>query len=300
MDTNETNNNYYVEPEPEHRSGSGKFWLIGGALALALGANGYLIVRSNHLSDELAAIRDGNTAQFAKMNQSAAASDEDYRDRFDKLSQSINDVHSSAASAHTALKRFQADEKKANDDFSQKLDAQKTDFGGQLSTLSSDTSSKFSQVTTDVGGVKTDVDGLKTQVADDRTQLEQHTADLKRVVGDMGVMSGLIATNGKDLDALRQLGERNYYEFSVAKNQKQVRVGNVTLALKKVDQKHNRYTIDVMADDKLVEKKDRTTNEPIQIYVSGARQPDEIVVNTVQKDTITGYLATPKVTVSRR
>ena len=108
------------------------------------------------------------------------------------------------------------------------------------------------------------------------------------------------STNGKDLDALRALGERNYYEFSVSKGQKQVRVGNVTLAVKKVDPKHNRYTLDVMADDKLVEKKDRTLNEPIQIYMSGARQPEEIVVNAVQKDTISGYLATPKVTLSRR
>jgi hypothetical protein len=298
MDTNETNNEYYVEPEP--KAGSGKFWLIGGALALALGANAYLIVRSNNLSEELAAMRAGNTAQFAKVNQAAATSDEDYRGRLDQLSQSINDVHSSATNAHTALKKFQADEKKAKDDLSQKIDAQKTDFGGQISTLSNDTNTKFSQVTTDVGGVKTDVDGLKTQVADDRTQIDQHAADLKRMVGDMGVMSGLIATNGKDLDALRQLGERNYYEFSVAKGQKQVRVGNLTLALKKIDPKHNRYTLDVLADDKLVEKKDRTINEPIQIYVSGSRQPEEIVVNTVQKDTITGYLATPKMTISRR
>ncbi len=299
METNETNNNYYVEPEPK-KSGSGKYWLIGGALALALGANAYLVVRSNHLSDELASVRDGDSATFAKMNQAAAASDEDYRDRIDKLSQSISDVHNSASSAHTALKKFQADAKKADQDLTQKIEEQKSDLGGQLSTLSSDTNNKISQVSTDVGGVKTDVDGIKTQVADEKTQLDQHTADLKRVVGDMGVMSGLIATNGKDLDSLRALGERNYYEFSVSKGQKQVRVGNVTLAVKKVDPKHNRYTLDVMADDKLVEKKDRTLNEPIQIYMSGARQPEEIVVNAVQKDTVSGYLSTPKVTLSRR
>jgi chromosome segregation ATPase len=257
-------------------------------------------VRSNHLSEELAAVRDGNTAQFSKVNQAAAASDEDYRDRFDKLSQSITDVHSTATSAHTAIRRVQADDKKAADDLSQKIAAQKEDLGGQLSTLSADTSTKINQVSTDVGGVKTDVDGIKTQVADERTQLDQHSADLKRVVGDMGVMSGLIATNGKDLDALRALGEKNYYEFSLAKGQKQTRVGNVNIALKKLDTKHGRYTLDVMADDRLVEKKDRTVNEPIQIYVSGARQPDEIVINAVSKDTVSGYLATPKVTVSRR
>ena len=65
--------------------------------------------------------------------------------------------------------------------------------------------------------------------------------------------------------------------------------------LKKTDPKKNRFTIDVIADDKTVEKKDKTINEPVQLYVGGARQPYEIVVNEVKKDTITGYVAVPKV-----
>ena len=54
-----------------------------------------------------------------------------------------------------------------------------------------------------------------------------------------------------------------------------------------------------MADDKRVEKKDKNLNEPVQFYVSKARQPYEIVVNEVKKDQIVGYLATPKVQQSR-
>jgi chromosome segregation ATPase len=273
---------------------------MGGALALALGANGYLMVRSNHLNDEIASLRDANTAQFSKLNQTAASVEEEYRDRLEKLSQSVADARTTATSAHAALRRAQADEKKQDDQLAQKIDQQKSEISGALSTFKEDTTSKLSQVSNDVGGVKTDVDGVKTTIAADRVQIDQHAADLKRVLGDMGVMSGLIATNGKDLDSLRALGERNYYEFSLAKGQKSARVGNVMIALKRVDPKHNRYTVEVMADDKLVEKKDRTINEPVQIYVGGSHQPDEIVVNQVKKDVVTGYLSTPKVTVSRR
>ena len=71
------------------------------------------------------------------------------------------------------------------------------------------------------------------------------------------------------------------------------------LTLKKADPKKNRYTVEVMADDKRLEKRDRTINEPVQIYVAGNRQPNEIVVNEVKKDQVVGYLATPKV-VARR
>jgi hypothetical protein len=69
----------------------------------------------------------------------------------------------------------------------------------------------------------------------------------------------------------------------------------MTLELKKADTKRNKYNLNVVADDKRVEKKDKTINEPVQLYVGGARQPYEIVVNEVKKDTITGYIAVPKV-----
>jgi len=74
----------------------------------------------------------------------------------------------------------------------------------------------------------------------------------------------------------------------------------VTVALKKSDPKHNRYTVDVLADDKRVEKKDKTINEPVQLYLAGNRQPYEIVVNQIKKDEIVGYVSTPKVTVARQ
>lgn len=301
METNENTHENVLETHPEHKgTGSGKFWILGGALVLALGANAYLIVRSNNLSQDLAAVRDANAAQFSKMDVAASAAADENRQKIERLQQAIDDAHSTAANATTAFRRAQAEEKKQDDQLAKRIDQQRSEITGEFSSFKDDTSNKLSQVSTDVGGVKTDVDGVKNDVASAKSTLDQHTADLKRVTGDMGVMSGLIATNGKDLDALRALGERNYYEFTLTKGQKSTRVGNITVALKKVDAKRNRYSVDVQADDKLVEKKDRTINEPVQIYVGGSRQPDEIVVNQVNKDGIVGYVATPKVILSRR
>jgi hypothetical protein len=69
--------------------------------------------------------------------------------------------------------------------------------------------------------------------------------------------------------------------------------------LKKTDRKKNKFTIDVVADDKRIEKKDKNVNEPVQFYVAKARQPYELVINEIGKDAIKGYLATPKVQQSR-
>ena len=122
---------------------------------------------------------------------------------------------------------------------------------------------------------------------------------MKRVRGDLDGTSSLVATNGKELNALRALGERNYFEFNISKSKEPQRVGDVAVLLKKTDPKRNRFTIELVADDKRVEKKDKNLNEPVQFYVSKARQPYEIVVNEVKKDQIVGYLATPKVQTSR-
>ena len=129
--------------------------------------------------------------------------------------------------------------------------------------------------------------------------IEKTVANLKRVQGDVSSQGSLIATNGTEISALRALGERNIFEFKIAKSKEPQKVGDVAVLLKKADMKKNRYTIEVTVDDKRVEKKDKTINEPVQFLTSKARQPYEIVVNEVKKDMIAGYLATPKVQTTR-
>ena len=146
-----------------------------------------------------------------------------------------------------------------------------------------------------LGEVSSEVSSVKSEVASTKSELEKTIAELKRMTGDMGVMSGLIATNARELAALKALGDRNYFEFDLKKSKNPQRVGDISILLKRTDPKRNKYTIDIIADDKRVEKKDRNVNEPVQFYVSRARQPYEIVVNEVRKDQIIGYLATPKV-----
>jgi hypothetical protein len=153
--------------------------------------------------------------------------------------------------------------------------------------------------TTKIGEVSTEVGTVKTDLSSTKAELEKTIASLKSVSGDLGVQSGLIATNSKELAALKALGERNYFEFNLGKTKQPQRVGDIMLQLKKTDQKKNKYTVEITADDKRVEKKDKGVNEPVQFYTSKARQPYEIVVNEVKKDVIVGYLSTPKVQTGR-
>jgi cell division protein FtsB len=159
----------------------------------------------------------------------------------------------------------------------------------QLSQVKQESEEKILSVATEVGGAKKDIEST-------RTDLEATKGRLDRATGDMGVMSGLIAHNRDDLEELRRRGDRNYYEFTVQKSKTPQRVGPVQMALNKADQKKSRFTVTVFADDRSIEKKDKTAGEPVQFYMRGATRmaPYEIVVFDVGKNQIKGYLSTPK------
>lgn len=149
-------------------------------------------------------------------------------------------------------------------------------------------------VSTDVSGVKTDVGGVKTDLSTTKTQLAAAEAQLQSMKGDLGIQSGLIATNASELDILKHLGDRNYYPFTLDKHHKMA-VATVALELKKADPRHNRFTVVVYSDDRQILKKDRSLDEPIQFYTGKNHLLYELVVNSIpNKNTIQGYIATPK------
>jgi chromosome segregation ATPase len=145
-----------------------------------------------------------------------------------------------------------------------------------------------------VGNLSSDVAGVKDGLNSTKDQLASTRGDLQRVIGDLGVQSGLIATNRNELEQLRARGERDYFEFNLTKTKQFQRIGNISLSVKKTDTKKQRYTISVISDDRTIEKKDKTVNEPVQFYQAGFRQPSEIVVNQIYKDRIVGYFSVPK------
>lgn len=157
----------------------------------------------------------------------------------------------------------------------------------QIGQVQQQTSAQIGQVSDALNGTKTDVDATRKDLDDTKSKLST-------TMGDLNVQSGLIARNHEEVEELKRLGERNVYEFNLVKSKRPQKIGPIQLQLRKVNTKHFTYTLDVIADDKRVEKKDKTLEEPVQFYVRGAHTPYEIVVYTITKDFVTGYLTTPK------
>jgi flagellar biosynthesis chaperone FliJ len=141
-----------------------------------------------------------------------------------------------------------------------------------------------------VGALSQDVSTTRTDLDTTKQAVDTLRSDLGMTRSELGT---LIARNHDDIETLRKLGERDYFEFTLDRNHPQ-RVANVGLALTKTNVKHHRYNLALTVDDVQVERKDRAVNEPVFMYVGGSKKPYEIVVNSVQSNTVKGYLSTPK------
>jgi chromosome segregation ATPase len=271
----------------------GPIYVLIGVLAILAIAYGYLFWRVHRLEAGTTASNATTAQEIAALRETVAANDSTHFKNMEALQADLVEARRQAA---TTAGQAKQEALKHADRLARQLADEQQQVSSQLTEVkqsATTANSKLADVTSEVAATKTDVAATKTE-------LQSTVSDLKRVRGDMGVLSDRIATNGTELTALRTLGERNYIEFNIAKSKAPQKVADVQLWLKKTDVKRHRFSIELQADDRTVEKRDRTVNEPVQFYVSKAHQPYEIVVNEVTKDHIVGYLATPKVEMARR
>jgi hypothetical protein len=159
--------------------------------------------------------------------------------------------------------------------YDKKLTGLETSVNSKLATKAD--AEDVNKLNGDVTGVKTDLDAQKN--------------NLQMARSEMGT---LIARNHDEIDQLRRMGQRDYYEFTVTRKGGTQKVGSIQVELRDTNTKKNQYTINVLADDKSFEKKNRSVNEPIFFYTGGTRAALELVVNKVSKTTASGYLSVPK------
>jgi hypothetical protein len=225
----------------------------------------------------------------------------DYRGRLEKLekSQTAGNAQMAAlqkrvANAETSAEAIASEVGVTKRQLAERTSELRSQQRAAESRLAQEQEEELSKVTGQVSAVSTEVGGVKTDVASTKTDLEATKARLESMRGDMGVMSGLMATTRGDLEVLKHKGDRNYFEFTVQKSKSPTPVSTVSLQLKKTDAKRGKFTMNVLADDRTIEKKDRTANEPIQFYTGRGHMLYELVVWTVDKNKVSGYLSTPK------
>jgi chromosome segregation ATPase len=174
------------------------------------------------------------------------------------------------------LKKARQQATKIKEEDAKELADLQTQTTAQLATKAS--IDDVNKLGTDVSGVKTDLDTTKN--------------NLQMARGEFGT---LIAKNHDEIEELRRLGQRDYFEFTIDKKNDRQKVGELMVELRGVSTKKNLYTVAIYVDDNRYEKKNRSANEPIYFFVHGTRAPLEFTVNSIGKDKISGYLSVPKI-----
>jgi hypothetical protein len=267
---------------PEYtNTDKGGSWQMPAIAILALIALGGLFFGWSN-SAKLDAAKQAVTDQVKTVQQSTQQDLTAMKDRLTVDEKTNADLQGDLKVVTDKLKITQSQLKKArteaaelNTETTQKLTALDTSVHSELAT----------KATTD------DVKTVDTKVTTVSTNLDKTNSDLNMARSELGT---LIAKNHDEIDVLRRMGERDYVEFTIAgKNQPQ-KVGNITVELKGVNEKRNRANVVVVLEDKKLEEKNRNINSPIIIYPSGAHQAEEVVINKIGKNTISGYVSMPK------
>ncbi len=271
-----------VPVPPSKESGHGiKFIVIFLVLAVLAGGEFYalnrtnitrsdLVAQQNQLRKDLTAqIQDQLSTRLAAMEQQTSQQLEAVKTELDKSTQHLGAQRGELKRARTMVTEIQDQQRKQSEEFQTQL-SQKAD------------EQQVGALTQDVSVTKTDLDTTKKNVS-------SLASDLGMARSELGT---LIARNHDDIEYLRKMGEREYFEFTLDKG-KPARVANVGLNLKKTNVKRYRFTLAMTVDDAQVEKRDRSMNEPVIFYVNGSKKAYELVVNQVGPNRVKGYISTP-------
>ena len=242
--------------------------VLGGVSLLGLGVGWSALNHANSIEQSTqASVKQSNDAlaqRLAKEDETNQALQSDLKVVTDKLNLTQGELIAA-----------RKQNKNATAAVDQKVEGLATSVKAELATKAN--SGDVDKLNGDVSGVKTDLDAQKN--------------NLQMARSEMGT---LIARNHDEIDQLRRMGQRDYFEFTVTRKGGNQKVGNIQVELKDTNTKKNQYTINVLADDKNFEKKNRSVNEPIFFYTGGTRAALELVVNKVSKTTASGYLSVPK------
>ncbi|HEY6265946.1 MAG TPA: hypothetical protein VIW93_14185 [Candidatus Acidoferrum sp.] len=260
---------------------NGSSWQLPAIIVLGLVALGGLAFGYN-ASSKLDTTQQAVATQLKTTQQSVQQDMSSLKDRLAQDEKANTDLQGDLKVITGKLKITQGQLRKAREEASklndatvEKVTALDTSVHSELATKA--TNDDVKTVDTKVVGVKTDLDATRE--------------DLKMARSEMGT---LIARNHDEIDQLRRLGERDYVEFTIVGKNKPQKVGNVTVELKGVNEKRNQFSAALTIEDKQFEKKNRALNEPIFFYTSGTHIPEEVVINKVGKNTISGYVSIPK------
>jgi flagellar biosynthesis chaperone FliJ len=133
------------------------------------------------------------------------------------------------------------------------------------------------------------------EIEETKESVEKNRADLEgNLQSTRDDLNGSIAKNHEELVALERKGERNFYEFDLPKSKQFQKEGPIGISLRKSNSKHEYCDLVMIVNDSEVSKKHVNLYEPVLFYPEGFSQPLQVVINSIGKNGVRGYVSEPK------
>jgi hypothetical protein len=267
-------------PQSVATAGGGKVlpWLVAALGVLAI-ANLVLVLMARSQFNDYA-LKQADALNL--ITRRIDSSDERYaqlRGQFQVTEEKLGLTQTELARAHALTAEVQKQQQTAVAQLNQAI-AQKAS-ADEVNKVQADANAKIGGLNSDLAGTKQDLASTKSEFANALT-------------GTKGELNGAIARTHDELVALAHKGDRDYFEFNLPRRKAQQKMGTVTVELERTDPKRNVYSVFLAFDDKRTERPNKAMNEPLFFYVQGASSALELVVNKLGKDSVSGYLSTPK------
>jgi hypothetical protein len=272
----------YVQqpPPPAAAPAGGKAlpWLVALLGLVAIGNLVFAFMARSQFSDYATKQADAMNLVTRRID----SSDERYaqlRAQFQVTSEKLGMTQQELERAHSLAAEIQKQQQTAvtqlNKAISQKASAE------EVNKLQNDSNTKIGGLSSDLAGTKQDLASTKSEFTNALT-------------GTKGELNGAIARTHDELVALAHKSDRDYFEFTLPRKKAQQKVGTITVELERTDPKKNVFSVYLYFDDKKTERSNKAMNEPLYFYVQGASSALEMVVNKLGKDSVSGYMSSPK------
>ena len=282
-----------TQPQPEKKSISGQMIALALVIVFAAATNVYLFSRMKSLEVEAHTLRTQIDTEIARVHESSSYRNIQARREFEDLREEVKKTRSQITKETDANTRART--RSLADNVAKKQREQQEMLLGEIRVVSG----KAGEVQQGVDEVRTDVQAMQSDAEKTRVQLNETGAMLRSTHNHVMDLDGQVSGNAAGIENLRKLGERERIGFALKKTDRMQRVGGIYLRLKNTSPKNNRFTLEVMADDKKVEQRKKHIHEAMRFYLPGSAQPYDIVITAVRKDQVNGYVSRPKLHANR-
>lgn len=267
---------------------AGVLALFGFAFYGLHSTNANLEARMAEVQNRVQSVQDADAAKIADLTTNLNMANE-------RIGAASHDIIQQTQKTTNALKKDQsktvAELHSQLDEHAKAVDALREESVAKIEAVKQDAIDQIGVVNGDVKAVNGQVDVVKTDLSAAKADLAANRKEIGDVRDSLGRQ---IAHNEDELSVLKRRGERNYYEFDIAKSNQMEHLGDIQLQLTKADTKGQRYDVALLVSDNKVAKKNQIINEPVPLLVGQNHVRYELVVNSVEKDRIKGYVSTPK------